>query len=152
MKKQVLFRKCFNRDGKYISGDHGVEYPKVGWVEAPDRNNLPIIGGGLHAMRVGDDWTSFFGDTWQVFVDHEDMITINNDIVKVRRAYVISDVNIAKYKDEFLKNPAWAYYWARCIDHKPSEETHDIACKDPYWGAEYKHWEKANDEKRNNDL
>ena len=167
MKKQILFRKCWEKNGKYYSNLSQFEYPKEGWVEAKDWNPKPKCMGGLHALRVGDVLGYLVGDTWQIFTDYEDLVVIDDDHVKVRKAYVISDIDISKCKEEFLKYPYWAYYYAAFVKRKPSKETRDAACntshlaycyalnadkkplkqtreaarKDPYWRNEYYYWE-----------
>ena len=49
--KELLFRRC---KIDYTSHE-GFRYPKEGWVEAGDYNNREECGGGLHALRVGDN-------------------------------------------------------------------------------------------------
>ena len=163
MKKQILFRKCFKKDGKYYSNNYKFEYPKEGWVEAEYWDPEPKCGYGLHALRSGDNFNYLDGDTWQVFTDYEDLIIIDDDKVKVRKAYVISEIDITEYKKEFLKEAEWAYYYAahfdkkptretriavgkvpfyayfyaRDIDKKPTQETREAVCKEPYWAYSY---------------
>ena len=136
MKEQILFRKCFKENNKYYSLNFKFEYPKEGWIEAPDWNPNPTWVGGLSALRPGDDYAFLSGDTWQIFTDYEDLVNLPY-AVKVRKAYVISDIDIKKYKKEFLKDPLWAYYYALNIDVKPSKQTRDAACKDPYYAYTY---------------
>ena len=142
MKKEILFRKCFKKNGKYYSEYPSFEYPKEGWIEAPDWNPNPTWDGGLSALRPGDDYAFLSGDTWQVFLDYEDLVNLPY-AVKVRKGYVISDIDIKKYKKEFLKDPLWAYYYALNIDEKPSKQTRESAYKDSLWEKQYRQWEKG---------
>lgn len=82
--------KTVNED---MTSHNGFEWPKKGWVEAPDWNPEPVCGGGLHGLLNGEGDGSLlnWSDTalWIIAkINRKDAVDLTRKI-KVPKAYVV---------------------------------------------------------------
>ena len=95
---KVYLLRTSDKDGK---SHGGFQWPKEGYVEAPDWNPEPTCGGGLHGLPWGDGGWELLDATdytriWQVLeADAQDVVSIDGRKSKARCGNVIYSGNMA---------------------------------------------------------
>lgn len=97
--RKVYLLRTSDKDGK---SHGGFQWPKEGYVEAPDWNPKPTCGGGLHGLPWGEgDWDLLHAREseriWQVLeADEKDVVSIDGYKSKARCGTVIYSGSMAK--------------------------------------------------------
>ena len=143
------------RTSNHNSTSHGgFQWPTEGHVEALDWDPIPECGKGLHGLAHGrgDLFHLKWNDPkalWQV-VEVEDASVVDLEgKVKFPHGSVIysggregalgifAALEGVSVRDWILKDPEYAYTYARYVDKGPRDDTRLVACGFPKWAYEY---------------
>ena len=93
------------------------QYPESGLVEAPDWNPRPLCGGGLHGLRVGDNYPGYWYDDGKYLaleVDSADIVDLNGKC-KFPKANVVYVANSMLELSHWLQKNGRIGPWYRGI-------------------------------------
>ncbi len=143
------------RTSNHNSTSHGgFQWPKEGHVEAPDWDPIPECGKGLHGLAHGrgDIWHLAWNEPnrrWQV-VEVDDALVVDLEgKVKFPKGVVtysgdcegalgiFAALGGVSVRDWILKDPEYAYTYARYVDKGPRDDTRSAACGDPEYAYTY---------------
>ncbi len=102
---------------KNLQGYKGFQYPKKGLVEAPDWNNEPICGGGIHGL-IHETKKHYIedGNIWMVLkYIRDEEVTIEDEKIKVPRAWVIGYGSAEEMQALFEKKTGKPYTYNYAI-------------------------------------